>query len=147
MTVDGHNVPAEMPAILVPPDTTTTRVFGILNLLFALLASCIAAYAIAMAFLMPAMFKSMEQTANAQRQANAVEIDALRELEEAAESDEQKAEFRARREELAALPRNVPVNPFGGMEDPRMQVYGLVDGSTGLFFNLLMFSYFCLIAV
>ena len=40
----------EMPPVATAADTTTPRIFGVLNIIFSLLAACMAAYVLMMAF-------------------------------------------------------------------------------------------------
>ncbi len=130
---------SEMAPIAVAADTTTPRVFGILNILFSLLGACVAAYALAMAVFMPVMAKSMEEVRISVQESTATETKTLEEKETAATTEEEKADIRSEIEELQSESNDEIANPFAAMTDPKVSFYGMVDGSTGLFFNLLMF--------
>jgi hypothetical protein len=137
--MENDYLDSEMTPMAVAPDTTTPRVFGILNILFSLLGACIAAYALMMAVFMPVMAKTMEEASKAMEEASAAEIEALEEEEAAATTEEEKAEIRTEIDQLKTRPNADMANPFAAMTDPKVSLYGMVDGSTGLFFNLLMF--------
>ncbi len=137
--MEDNYLDPEMTPVAAAADTTTPRVFGILNILFSLLAACVAAYALVMAVYMPVMAKTMEQARQAAQESNVAQIETLEEEEAAATTEEEKAEIRAEIEALEATSETKAANPFAAMNDPKVNLYSMVDGSTGLFFNLLMF--------
>ncbi len=137
--MEDNYLDPEMTPVAVAADTATPRVFGILNILFSLLAACVAAYALWMAIAMPLLAKTMEQAADAVQEQNAAQIETLEKEEAEATTEEEKAEIRAEIEDLEATSETKAPNLFAAMNDPKVNLYGLVDGSTGLFFNLLMF--------
>ena len=92
----------------VRPNTTTPRVIGTLNIIFAVgLLLCGACYGLqvilqsAMAPLMAANQQQMQATLEAQRQA---QLQQLREQEKAAKTDKEKAELQAEQQVLQARP-------------------------------------------
>ncbi len=137
--MEDNYLDPEMSPVAVAADTTTPRLFGILNILFSLLAACVAAYALMMAVFVPTMAKTIEQARQAAQESNAAKIETLEEEEAAAITEEEKAEIRAEIEALEATSETKIANPLAAMNDPKVILYGMVDGSTGLFFNLLMF--------
>jgi hypothetical protein len=137
--VEDDRLDSDIPTLMVSADITTLRVFGILNILFSMLAGCFAIYALAIAIYLPMMAKAMEEAGQAAQESTAAEIEVLEEEEAAATTEEEKAEIRA---EIGVLESEQTIdafNPFEAMTDPKVLYYGMVDGSTGLFLNLLMF--------
>jgi len=141
--VENDRFGVEMPSVVVAADTTTPRVFGILNIIFSLLGACIAGYALAMAIFMPMFNETMKQARQSAQETAATEIKALEEQVAAAATEEEKEELNAElvleRENLEVMSELEDATPFGAMADPQVRLYGLFNGSTGLFFNLLMF--------
>lgn len=137
--MEDNYLDSEMTPVAAAPDTATLRVFGILNILFSLLAACVAAYALMMALYMPLLAKTAEQAEQTAQESNAAQIETLEEEEAAATTEEEQAEIRAEIEDLEAASETKVPNPLAAMTDPKVNLYGMVDGFTGLFFNLLMF--------
>jgi hypothetical protein len=76
------------------------------------------------------------------KQTSASEIDALKKQEAEAASAEDKAEIRAKIEEMQKEP-GPPIIDFGtknfGLKDPKVLAYFTVDATSGLILNLLLF--------
>jgi len=141
--VDSDRFSVEMPSVTVAPDRSTPRLFGILSIIFSILAACVSAYVLAMALFMPMLAETMEEARKAAQEASEEELKALEEQEAAATTEEEKAdlqdELQAEREALELMPKPVQMHPFGAMQDPKVGLYNIVNGSSGLFLNLLMF--------
>lgn len=137
--MEDNGLDSDIPPLVQTADTTTLRVFGILNILFSMLAGCLAAYLLGMALFLPIMAKSLGEVRQAAQESMAAQIEDLEEQEAAATTDEEKAEIRAEIEDLEVDVEIEHFSPFEAMTDPKVLYYGIVDGSTGLFLNLLMF--------
>lgn len=130
---------SEPSMVSIAPDTTTPRVFGILNIIFSILAGLFSIYTLAMAVMMPYMAQSMEEAAQRADEAAEKQLAALEEEIAQAETEEEKAELRMQRNTLANQ-KDPPIpNVWEAMNNPKVITYGIVDGSTGVLLNLMMF--------
>lgn len=124
----------------IEPDATTPKVFGILNIIFSLMAGMFAAYALGVALLMPYFaetFESMQQAIEEEHEAELAEFD-QREAE--AETEDEKQSIQAERQAAIARFNTPQFDPFTAMRDKKIIAYGIADGSTGLVLNLMMFA-------
>lgn len=129
----------ETDTLAVEPDATTPRVFGILNIIFSLMAGLFAAYALGMALLMPYFAESFEDLEQARQQAHDAEIIDLDRQEEVAKTEAEKEAIRAERQTAIDEFDTEQFDPFSAMRDKKVIAYGIADGSTGLLLNLTMF--------
>jgi len=135
-------------------NTSIPRTIGILNVVFGALLSLCGLFAFGQAALMFAMGPSLNRmmtevrtTFETQSDESEQKIQELLELEEAAESEEDRASLKAEREaaeveldQLKAIPEAFPgmVNPMTMISDPRIAVFGIVNEGTGLILNVLL---------
>jgi len=85
------------------------------------------------------MAQTMEEASEEADAFNAQQIEDLNQQLQAATTEEEKEEISTQIEDLELEDEiNVP-NPFLAMNNPTMNLYGIIDGSTGLLFNLIMF--------
>jgi len=76
----------------VVADSSTPRVFGILNIIFSLLAMCWGAYTLFTALVLPNMFESMEVAQVAAQEEAAEELETLKADIAEASTEEEKGE-------------------------------------------------------
>ena len=131
------------------PPTSAHKMIGTLNVLFAglmlLCGACSGVSAlmqVAMAPMTEGYQKTMQETINAQAQKEQdKKIDALKEQEAAATTDEEKAELAAKRQALEDRPP--PEIPMADMmaayRDPRLIGYVIGDIASGLLLNIFLF--------
>jgi hypothetical protein len=136
LTPDGWIVPSPRPA----------KVIGILNIIFALIAMgmglCCSVYTLVMPSMGP-MIKAQQQQALAQQAAiRRAALASLHAQEQAAETEEAKAQIRAKIGALEAAPLQVQPEidiERLGLQDPRYLGHFGADLASNLILNLLMF--------
>jgi len=132
------------------PPTSAHKMIGTLNVLFAglmlLCGACSGVSAlmqVAMAPLSEGYQKTMQETINAQAQKEQdKKIDALKEQEAAAATDEEKAELAAKRQALENRPPpEIPMaDLMSAYRDPRLVGYVIGDIATGMLLNIFLFA-------
>lgn len=127
-----------------PRETTIPKTLGILNLVFGVIFMLAGAGTAVQYVMMPMLGDVME--AQQQQIADGIESQqdsALKKLLEdqtAAASEDKKAAIQTQIDQIKNRPRITPPNMAGmmGMTDRRVMVWGVINGLSGAFLNLLM---------